>query len=236
MKIRLTALLFSIIGFTATAHADIKTLQQNLKAQYPEIPVKSVNPSPFKDIYEVYMGGRIVYTDETAKYFLVGNLIDVKGQKNITEQREQILKRIDVKTLPLDQAIKHVKGKGERVLYLFSDPDCPYCQKLEKELAKVENVTIYLFLYPITGLHPNAANVARQVWCSKDPYQSWQDYLIHQKKPKKTADCTTPVEKNIQLANQLQISGTPTFFLSDGSRISGARSASDIERLLNAVK
>ncbi len=220
----------------SAAHADIQTLEQNLKTKYPEIPVKSVHSTPVKDMYEVYMGGRIVYTNEDAQYFFVGNLIDLKQQQNLTEVREQILNRIDVKSLPLEQAIKHVKGNGERVIYLFSDPDCPYCQHLEKELKNINNVTIYLFLYPITRLHPNAATVADQIWCSKDPYKTWQDYTVDKKQPAKVKTCKTPIEKNIQLAKKLEIDGTPTFFLKDGSRISGARDASEIELLLKAVK
>jgi len=234
MKNWLAALSLSLFGLTAT-HADIQTVQNNLKANFPEIPVKSVNLSPVKDIYEVYMGGRIVYTDENAKYFFVGNLIDLKGQKNLTEEREQILTSIDVKSLPLEQAIKHVKGKGERVIYLFSDPDCPYCQHLEKELKNVDNLTVYLFLYPITKLHPNAENIANQIWCSKNRYQAWQDYLIEKINPNNTKTCKTPVEKNIQLAKKLEIDGTPTFFLKDGHRISGTRSAGEIELLLKAL-
>ncbi len=234
MKTWFTAVSLSLFTLT-TAHANIQTVEQNLKKNFPSIPVKSVTNSPVKDIYEVYMGGRIVYTNEDAKYFFVGNLIDLKEQKNLTEERERVLTAIDVKKLPLDQAIKHVKGNGERVLYIFSDPDCPYCHQLEKELAQVNNVTIYLFLYPITRLHPNAATVAEQIWCAKDQYQTWQDYLLKKKTPAKVTSCTTPIEKNIQLAKTLDVDGTPTFFLKDGSRVSGTRSAGEIELLLKAV-
>lgn len=235
MKRWLTALSLGLFAFTTT-HADIATVQENLKKNFPTIPVKSVTTSPIKDIYEVYMDGRIVYTNNDAKLFFVGNLIDLVNQKNLSEEREQVLTSIDIKKLPLDQAIKHVKGKGERVLYIFSDPDCPYCHQLEQELTKVDNVTIYLFLFPITTLHPNAATIANQIWCSKDRYQTWQDYLLEKKQPKTTKTCSTPVEKNIQLAKTLGITGTPSFFLKNGNRISGARSAEDIETLLKDVK
>lgn len=235
MKIWLSLLTLGLFTFSS-AHADIQTLQQNLKTKYPEIQVKSVQNSPIKDVYEVYMGGRIVYTNEEAKYFFVGNLIDLKEQKNLTEERMQALKSIDVKSLPLKQAIKHVKGKGERVIYVFSDPDCPYCQHLEKELKNIDNLTVYLFLYPITRLHPNAESISQQIWCSKNQYQAWEDYLIDKKQPTSNKSCTTPIEKNIALAKSLEVDGTPTFFLQDGSRISGTRKAGEIELLLKAVK
>lgn len=235
MKAWLSTLTLSLITLSS-AHADIKTLEQNLKTKYPEISVKSVHNTPVKDIYEVYMGGRIVYTNEDAEYFFVGNLIDLKQQQNLTEAREQVLNSIDVKALPLEQAIKHVKGNGERVIYLFSDPDCPYCQHLEKEFKNIDNLTVYLFLYPITRLHPNAATVADQIWCAKDQYQTWQDYMIDKKQPAKVKACKTPIEKNIQLAKKLEIDGTPTFFLKDGRRISGSLESGEIELLLKAVK
>lgn len=237
MKTWRTALCFSLFTLTtAMSHADTQTVAQNLKLNFPEITVTSVNNTPVKDMYEVYMGGKIVYTNDDAKYFFTGNLIDLKAKKNLTEEREQVLTRIDVKSLPLKQAIKRVKGNGERTLYIFSDPDCPYCQKLEHELLQVDNVTLYLFLDPITSLHPNSGNIAQQIWCSKDQYQAWQDYLLNKKAPAKAASCKTPIDKNIQLATSLAIDGTPTFFLQDGSRISGARPASEIEALLKAVK
>ena len=235
MKIWLSLLTLGLFTFSS-AHADIQTLQQNLKTKYPEIQVKLVQNSPIKDVYEVYMGGRIVYTNEEAKYFFVGNLIDLKEQKNLTEERMQALKSIDVKSLPLKQAIKHVKGKGERVIYVFSDPDCPYCQNLEKELKNIDNLTVYLFLYPITRLHPNAESISQQIWCSKNQYQAWEDYLIDKKQPSSNKSCTTPIEKNIALAKSLEVDGTPTFFLQDGTRISGVREAGEIELLLKAVK
>lgn len=235
MKIWLSLLTLGLFTFSS-AHADIQTLQQNLKTKYPEIQVKSVQNSPIKDVYEVYMGGRIVYTNEDAKYFFLGNLIDLKEQKNLTEERMQALKSIDVKSLPLKQAIKHVKGKGERVIYVFSDPDCPYCQHLEKELKNIDNLTVYLFLYPITRLHPNAESISQQIWCSKNQYQAWEDYLIDKKQPTSNKSCTTPIEKNIALAKSLEVDGTPTFFLQDGTRISGARETGEIELLLKAVK
>ena len=71
----------------------------------------------------------------------------------MTEERIAELGKIDVKSLPLNQAIKYVKGKGERTLYIFSDPDCPYCQRLEQNMVGVDNVTVYVFLYPLTSLH-----------------------------------------------------------------------------------
>ncbi|TCM68083.1 thiol:disulfide interchange protein DsbC [Acinetobacter calcoaceticus] len=218
------------------AHADINTLKQNLQKNFPEMSIKSVNSTPVADIYEVYTADRIVYTNDQARYFFVGNLIDLAAQKNITEERMQLLDAIDVKKLPLEQAIKKVKGNGKRVIYIFSDPDCPYCHKLEEQLAKIDNITIYLFPFPLTSLHPKAEAISKQVWCSKDPYLAWTDYTMKKILPTASANCTNPIAKNIALAEKLDITGTPTFFLKDGRRISGVLAATELESLMDQIK
>ena len=235
MKKLFAALGLSLMGFTA-AHADIATLKANLEKNYPEIKAESITATPVKDIYEVYMDGDIVYTNEDARYFFLGNLVDLQNKVSLTEQRHQELSKIDIKALPLKQAIKHVKGNGKRVMYVFSDPDCPYCHALEEELKNVNNVTIYLFLYPLKTLHPNAETIAQKVWCSKDKYAAWEAYVLNRKQPTAADTCTTPVQQNIELGAQLHVDGTPTFFLKDGQRISGARSAEEINRLLDSVQ
>ncbi|MHA3053933.1 DsbC family protein [Acinetobacter sp. ANC 4633] len=235
MKKLLTALGLSLMTI-GIAHADIATLKANLQKNYPDITPQSIQPTPIKDIYEVYMDGEIVYTNDEARYFFIGNLVDLKNQVSLTEQRQQELTKIDVKTLPLNQAIKHVKGNGKRVLYIFSDPDCPYCHALEEELKQVDNVTVYLFLYPLTNLHPNAGAMAQKIWCSKDKYSAWENYVLDRKEPSDKASCTAPIQKNLELGEKLRIDGTPTFFLKDGQRISGARSANDINKLLDSVQ
>lgn len=234
MKTWLTLFSAVMLGM-GTAQADIQVLKNNLQKNFPDMPAKSVHSTPLPDIYEVYMGGRIVYTNEQGRYFMVGSLIDLPEQKNLTEEREQILKRIDVSQLPLDQAMKQVKGNGKRVIYVFSDPDCPYCQKLEAELAKLNNVTLYLFMLPLKQLHPNAEQISKQVWCSEKPYQAWSNYILHKKLPTAQANCDTPIDKNIELAEHLEISGTPTFFLQDGTRHSGAIAAVELDKMLNQV-
>lgn len=232
IKTLLSALTLSLIGLQIV-HADSKTLEQNFKKNYPEIPVKSVNASPLPGIYEVYAAGKIIYTDETAKYLFFGNLLDVQNKKNLTEDRLAELSKIDVKQLPLDQAIKYVKGKGERTLYVFSDPDCPYCQKLEQNMTSIDNVTVYLFLFPLKNLHPKAEAVANKIWCAKNQYEAWEDYMLHRKAPKGTTQCETPIQKNLALGQKLQIDGTPTLFLQKGMRLSGSpQNAEQIEQLL----
>lgn len=236
MKVLASTLTAMTLALCSLSHADVNTLSQNLKKNYPTLSAKVVGESPVDDIYEVQMAGSLVYTDEDARYFFVGNLVDFQNKVNLTEQREQQLNKIDISKLPLANAIKNVKGKGERKLYVFSDPDCPYCQRLEQELTTVDNVTIYTFMMPLTALHPNAEGIAKKVWCSENRYEAWEDYLLHKKMPSASDNCSNPIQKNLELANSLNISGTPTLFLNNGERISGGRSAAELESLLNSAK
>lgn len=232
IKTWLSALTISLMSLQLV-HADSKTLEQNFKKNYPDLAIKSITPSPFSGIYEVYVTGKIVYTDESAKYLFLGNLLDVKNQRNLTEERLTEINKIDVKQLPLNQAIKYVKGKGERKLYVFTDPDCPYCQKLEQYMTSIDNVTVYLFLFPLTKLHPQAETVANQIWCAKNQYEAWEDYMLHRKLTQNSGQCNTPIQKNLTLGQSLQIDGTPTLFLQNGIRISGIpQNAEQIEKLL----
>lgn len=134
--------------------------------------------------------------------------------------------------LPLQHAIPFKQGDGSRQLAVFSDPECPYCQRLESELAKLDNVTLYVFPFPLTQLHPNAARITRKIWCSADRAAAWRDYLIQQTEPDNSADCESPIEANIQLGQALGVNGTPTLMLSNGKLIAGAASADDIAALL----
>lgn len=220
-----------------TLHADNKTLEQNFKKNYPSISLKSVQKSPFKGIYEVYAAGKIIYTDEKAEYLLFGNLVDINNQKNLTTERLTELNKIDVTKLPIEQAIKYIKGTGKRKLYVFTDPDCPYCQKLEQYMTSIDNVTVYLFLYPLKQLHPRAEIISEEIWCSKNQYEAWEDYMLHRKPPQNPTRCKTPIQKNLDLGQHLQIEGTPTIFLENGIRIAGIPlDSQQIEQLLQQAE
>lgn len=235
MKKWFSSLILSVLSLNL-AYANQTTLEKNLKKEFPEIPTKNLGETPIKNIYEVMVADTIVYTDENARYFFVGNLVDFKNKENLTAKREQALNKIDVSKLPLEQAIKHVKGDGSRVLYVFSDPDCPYCKKLEQNMTSVDNVTLYTFLYPLTNLHPRADIVAEQIWCSSNKYEAWEDYMILNEAPDSVIGCDNPIQNNIKLGQKLNITGTPTLFLKDGTRISGTLSTEQINKLLDDVK
>jgi thiol:disulfide interchange protein DsbC len=139
--------------------------------------------------------------------------------------------------LPLNQAIKVVKGNGSRKLAVFSDPDCPFCKQLEQQaLVGLNDVTIYTFLFPLAELHPDAANKAKAIWCAQDRTRAWQDWMLNGQLPKGATTCATPVEENAELGKKLGIRGTPLLIFANGKRVSGAIPAQEIEARLSPGK
>ncbi|WP_141056637.1 DsbC family protein [Tepidiphilus succinatimandens] len=227
----------SIAAFAAatTVFADAGDVEKRLKEQYPATKITAVRETPVQGVYEVAMGRNVAYTDASGRYMIFGHLYDMKEQKDLTAQRLDEINKIDVSALPLSDAIKTVKGDGSRKLYVFSDPDCPFCQRLEREtMPKLDNVTIYTFLYPLEELHPDAKRKAETIWCAKDRAKAWDDFMKSGKLPDQVTQCDNPVERNIRLGGSLGINGTPTIIMGDGAMVPGFVPASELERRLAA--
>lgn len=226
--------LFSIHGVLAVEESSgpIEELKQNLTKLYPNTSFNSIRPSVYPGMYELIMGKTAVYTDVHARYFTFGHVFDMHDQKDLTEARLSEVNRISFDKLPATSAIVFKEGNGSRRLAVFSDPDCPYCRKLEPELAKLKDVTIYLYMMPLS-IHPDAMAKAESVWCAKDRASSWRDLLANNK-ISATEKCETPVLQIVALAKQMNISGTPTLVSGDGRVQPGAMNAQAIDNWLNA--
>jgi thiol:disulfide interchange protein DsbC len=202
-----------------------------LQSLYPSTRFGAVNPTPWPGVFEVVMGTNLAYVDQSGQYFLFGHLYDMKAQHDLTAERKDLLARIDFGTLPLADAMREVRGNGSRMLAIFSDPDCPYCQQLESDLQGLTNVTIYTFLMPLVSLHPGAHNKAVSVWCAKDSIAAWHATMWRGESIAE-ADCPNPVDRNVALGERLGINGTPTLIAADGRMLSGAASKDQIEAWL----
>jgi thiol:disulfide interchange protein DsbC len=217
----------------ATIAPQYAELARKLAKTLPEYNVERIAPSGVDGILEVLMeGNRIVYTDTSGKHLFNGHLFDIDAHEDLTERRIEALTRIDVKQLPLADAFDVVRGDGKRQLYVFEDPDCPYCKKFEEQLPKINNVTLHIFLYPLTSIHPHAYEHAQSVWCSKDRQKSWADKMLKGIDPP-AAKCANPLDRNLALGEKLHIDGTPTIVFADGRVRAGTMSAEDLEPLLN---
>lgn len=218
------------------AGASEATIKAALQKKYPDIAVESVLKTPMAGIFEVYANGQLIYTDEKVAYlFTNASLIDTDNKVNLTEERMNRLTAIRFDQLPLDLAFKKVKGKGTRKLGYFADPNCGYCKRFEQELAKVNDVTVYMFLYPVLGA--DSLEKSKSVWCSKDRVKAWDDWMFKGITPSAAGTCDTPIEKILAFGRQKNISGTPTMFFADGQRVPGAIPLDQLEqRLVAAAK
>jgi thiol:disulfide interchange protein DsbC len=204
-------------------------IKRTLEGRLGGVKVDAVAKTPYLGLYEVRLDNEILYTDEKMNYIFSGNIIDGKSMQNLTEKRLRDLSAIKWENLPLDAAVKTVRGNGKRMLALFSDPNCPYCKRFEKDLAKVDDVTIYTFLYPI--LSEDSHEKSKAVWCSADKSKAWSELMLNGTVPA-AGRCDTPIEKNLALGRKYRVNGTPTLVFANGERVPGAISQAQLEKLL----
>jgi thiol:disulfide interchange protein DsbC len=228
-----------LLALSCAAYADETAVRERLQKNHPQLEqqfgnIEQVNKSPVPGLYEVVVPGRLFYTDEEGNYLINGAIWDLRTMHNITEEREKKVFAVDFKTLPFDLAIKEVKGNGKRKMMVFTDPNCGYCKRLEGELQKIDNVTIYRLMFPI---FEGSDVKARNVWCSKNKNKTktWTDMMIDGVMPPAATDpkCTYPVAKAQEWGKRLRVNGTPALFFADGTMNPGALPAEDIEKALD---
>jgi thiol:disulfide interchange protein DsbC len=220
------------LGAKTQAQGHEATIRKNLSERIPQIPrIEEITRSPMAGLYEIRLStNEIYYSDAEGNFLIQGSLIDTKNKRNLTEEREAKLSAIDFSNLPLKDAITIVRGSGKRKLAVFEDPNCGYCKRFERDLAKVDNVTIYLFLYPILG--DDSVHKSRNVWCAKDPVMAWTQLMLKEQ-ALTNANCNTAaIDRNIEFGRKYKITGTPTLIAQDGARVPGALNTLQIEKML----
>lgn len=224
------SLLLLLLAISSCAYAGEAEIRDALQKNYPQLgAIREVNPSPVKGLYEVVTHDHLFYTDDSARYLIDGSMYDLKSMRNLTDERERKLFAIDFNGLPLDLALKKVKGDGSRKLVIFTDPNCGFCKRLERELVNVDNITIYRMLYPV---FPGSDVKVRNVLCSKNPNQAWDELLLHNVQPA-AGNCKTQTDKVLALGEKLHVSGTPTLIFADGTLVPGYLPAAALEKALN---
>jgi len=218
------------------AAAQEATIRKNLTERLPQLQaIDEISKSPMAGLYEVRVNGtEIYYTDAEGNFLLQGSLIDTKQRRNLTEERVDKLTAINFDALPLKDAFTIVRGNGKRRLAVFEDPNCGYCKRFERDLQKVTNVTIHMFLYPILSADSNEKS--KNIWCAKDRAKAWQDWMVRDQTPA-TASCdVSAIARNLEVGRKFKITGTPTLVFADGSRVPGAISAAEVEKNLGETK
>jgi thiol:disulfide interchange protein DsbC len=228
-----TGLIASCVGAQNSVEATIK---KNIEPRLGGAKIESIKETPYGGLYELRVAGDILYTDKKGEYLVIGHVYDAKTTRDLTRERIDDINKIKFSDLPLDSAIKQVKGDGKRVIAVFEDPNCGYCKRLRQTTLKdLNNVTIYTFMYNI--LSEDSFVKSKNIWCAPDRGKAWDEWMINGKAaPVAAASCQTPNDKVLELGQKLKIQGTPAIFFADGSRIPGAVDLPTIEKKLETIK
>ena len=226
----LVYLMLFVIFMANPASADEAAIKAEMSKKFPYSKLISVSKTPYLGLYEVAFDDQLVYTDEKMTYLFSGNILDLRTMKNLTEAREKQLYAIEFDALPFDLALKNVKGNGKRRLAVFTDPNCQYCKKLEKEMVNLTDATVYIFVISIL---PGSEEKAKSIWCSPDKLQAWEDHMLKEADPKSDTACdTSDLTKISKLAKRLRINVTPTLIFEDGVIKSGTLTLDKLDRRL----
>ena len=237
----MTRLLAALALFAVVfaAFADEARIRRMVESKLGGVKVEGVQPAPLPGFFEVRFtsrdGPQIVYIDAEATHIFVGELIDARTNRNLTEERLRKLSAISFDSLPLDLAVKVQRGNGKRLLAIFSDPYCPACRQFEQTLAQLEDITIYYFMYPV--IRPELADHSRAVWCSTDRAKAWLDLAAapRPKVPEAPSSCANPVDKVLEIGQKLGVNSTPTLFFANGERMAGGLRPEDLKEMLDRV-
>ena len=228
-----------VLAVTLPALAQEAVIRKNLGERIPQLQkIDEVSKSPMPGLWEIRINGTdIFYTDAEGNYLIQGSLIDTRARRNLTEERVEKLSAIAFDELPLKDAFTIVRGNGKRKLAVFEDPNCGYCKRFERDLQKVDNITVHMFLYPILG--PDSVDKSKRIWCAKEPAKAWLDLMVRDRSLP-VADgpgCdTAAITRNGELGRKHKISGTPTLIFADGQRVPGAINALQVEKFLADAK
>jgi thiol:disulfide interchange protein DsbC len=220
----------------AAAKADEAAVRRLIQSRIgDEARIENVTHVGGSSLYEVTIRGpkgpQLFYVDERARVIVVGQVLDGRTGRNLTEERLRQLNAVDWATLPFADAITTKRGGGRRKIAVFSDPNCPYCKRFEKDLAKLDDITVHIFLYPV--IRPESVTLTKSVWCSRDRAKAWNDLMLRDIEPTAAPDCETPVEKLVALGRRLGANSTPTWFVETGERYSGAIPLEETRRILD---
>lgn len=238
MKLIKTLMATALALACTVALADDATIRKNLVERIPQLKqIDEIRKSVMPGLFEIRVNGtEIFYTDANGNFLFQGSLIDTKERRNLTEERVDKLTAIAFDSLPVKDAFTIVRGDGRRKLAVFEDPNCGYCKQFERDLQKVDNVTISMYLYPI--LSADSADKSKNIWCAKDKAKAWQDWMVREQPAAAAAPgCdASAIARNVAVGRKYKITGTPTLIFADGSRVPGAIGAVQVEKLLAEAK
>lgn len=232
------AVVLALLAAAGLARADEAAVRRMIESRVGDgVRIEQVRRIAGSGLYEVTIHGpkgpQLFYADERARVIVVGQVLDGRTGLNLTEERLRKLNAIEWASLPFADAVTTKRGSGRRKIAVFSDPNCPYCKRFEKDLAKLDDITVHIFLFPV--IRPESLPLTKSVWCSADRAKAWNDLMLRDVEPTAAPDCDTPVEKLVALGRSLGASSTPTWFVETGERYTGAIPLEETRRILDAA-
>lgn len=225
------ALQVMLVGSVAPASAEPTSFVQRVHEKFPATVGSKIEPA-FPGFWSVVKGAEVLFIRDDLSVLIPGDVVDLRTNQSLASKiRADNKPHISPKDFDVKDAFSF--GSGTRRLFVFSDPDCPFCRQLEPQLAKLSNVQIFVFPFPLVGLHAHARIVSETLWCQHDRATAWRQYLLGGAAPA-PATCDNPISRNLALGERLQVLGTPALVFEDGAVVPGAVSAERIEAQLAA--
>ncbi|MBJ6724278.1 DsbC family protein [Geomesophilobacter sediminis] len=222
----------------------INEVKDIFKGIDPQLSVESVAPSPSRGLYQVTLKKdaqiQVVYLDFSKNFLVGGPLVDLRTRRNVTSEAVEDAAVIDPAEIPLERALVMGNPSGKKVLYLFSDPECPYCAVLHRTLTELiqeePELKVYLLLVPLE-IHPDALWKTESILCSAKSRMDSALTMLQKSYDQKEVpklECAAGVGAQMkQLGAKLGIAVTPTLALANGKVLRGARGKEEIRKLLN---
>jgi thiol:disulfide interchange protein DsbC len=234
MVLRCLAASMLTTSLVGAATAQEALIRKNLPARLPGFPaIDHIAKTSIAGLYEVTAGSSVYYTDARGDHLIQGRILATKTQIDLTAQRIEKLSAVPFSSLPIADALVSVQGNGARKLAVFADPNCIHCKRLEQELEKLQDVTVYLFLYPILG--QQSQQKASDVLCSANPLNAWREWMLKGAAPEAAAPtCDIALlQRNVAWGKTHRIEGTPAIFFENGKRVPGGMSLAQLQEQLD---
>jgi thiol:disulfide interchange protein DsbC len=208
--------------------------------------VTDVKTSPVKGLFEVTVKQNnrqaVAYLDFSKKLLVPGPIFDIASKQTLSPppvELPKILSKAEMDTIPLTNSIVMGNPNGKKRIFVFTDPDCPFCGRLHAELKKLialePDLAIYIKMYPL-DMHPNAFGKARVLLSANSPELVEKAFAGEKLPEPGDKDPKEPVDETIKLGKSLGIDGTPAILLPDGRMISGTRDVKTLRGMLSEGK
>ena len=232
----LVLLLAGAMAVPAAAEVDAQfqaQVEERMKALLNSAQSVAVARSPVDDIYEVTVDGRILYITADTRHVFAGNLLDMENRVNLTEEAQDRARAATIEALGEEQMVIYRADEEEHVVTVFTDTECPYCQRLHDAMEDYNErgITVRYLAFPREGPGSRGWNNLVGVWCADDRNAAMDRGMSGSRV---SGECDGhPVEAHLNLAGSMGVRGTPTIITADGQVLPGFVPPARLDEALN---